>query len=342
MTAPIIAVLAFDGISPFHFSVPCLVFGADRTNLGLPRFDFRVCGVEEGLIRTDAGLGILVPHGLAALEDADIVIIPSWKDLEAPLAKPLEEALGRAHRRGALIVGLCLGTFALAAAGLLSGRKATTHWAYTEQLRALHPDISVDADVLYVDDGDIVTSAGVAAGLDCCLHIVRARYGAEAALRLARHVVLSPHRQGGQAQFIERPVAKSADADRFTEVLDAVRATSGETHSLDSVAEAAGLTRRTFTRRFQKSIGTSFGDWLISQRIELAQRLLEATDKSIDVVAFDAGFGSATSLRQHFSARLRTSPAQYRREFSRRADVGERMAHLPAALIGHVSALSPN
>jgi len=327
MTAPIIAALAFDGISPFHLSVPCLVFGADRTRLGLPRFDFRVCGVEQGMIQTDAGLSILVPHGLSALDDADIIIIPSWKDLEAPLAGPLHEALGRAHRRGALIVGLCLGTFAIAAAGLLSGRKATTHWAYTEQLRALHPDISIDADVLYVDDGDIVTSAGVAAGLDCCLHIVRARYGAEAALRLARHVVLSPHRQGGQAQFIERPVAKSADADRFTQALDAVRAKLGETHSLDSVAEAAGLTRRTFTRRFQKSIGTSFGDWLTSQRIELAQRLLEATEKSMDIVAFEAGFGSATSLRQHFAARLRTSPAQYRREFSRRGDRDERVAH---------------
>jgi transcriptional regulator GlxA family with amidase domain len=318
MTAPIVAVLAFDGISPFHLSVPCLVFGADRTKLGLPRFDFRVCGVEEGMIQTDAGLSILVPHGLSALDDADIVIVPSWKDLEAPLAKPSKEALGRAHRRGALIVGLCLGTFALAAAGLLSGRKATTHWAYTDQLQALHPDIEVDADVLYVDEGDIVTSAGVAAGLDCCLHIVRARYGAEAALRLARHVVLSPHRQGGQAQFIERPVAKTPAADRFTQALDTVRATLGETHSLDRVAEAAGLTRRTFTRRFQKSMGTSFGEWLAGQRIELAQRLLEATEKSMDMVAFEAGFGSATSLRQHFAARLRTSPAQYRREFSRR------------------------
>jgi transcriptional regulator GlxA family with amidase domain len=327
MTAPIIAVLAFDGISPFHLSVPCLVFGADRTRLGLPRFDFRVCGLEQGQIQTDAGLSILVPHGLSAIDDADIVIIPSWKDLEAPLTRPFQDALGRAHRRGALIVGLCLGTFAIAAAGLLSGRRATTHWAYTDQLQVLHPDISVDADVLYVDDGDIVTSAGVAAGLDCCLHILRARYGAEAALRLARHIVLSPHRQGGQAQFIERPVAPSSTADRFTQALDTVRASLDEAHSLDSVAEAAGLTRRTFTRRFQKTTGTSFGDWLADQRIALAQRLLETTDKPMDTIAFEAGFGSATSLRQHFAARVRTSPAQYRREFSKRADQGERMAN---------------
>ena len=195
-------------------------------------------------------------------------------------------------------------------------------------MQALYPDIEVDADVLYVDDGDIVTSAGVAAGLDCCLHIVRARYGAEVALRLARHIVLSPHRQGGQAQFIERPLAKTPATDRFAQALDTVRTTLGETHSLDRVAEAAGLTRRTFTRRFQKSIGTSFGEWLAGQRIELAQRLLEATEKSMDRVAFEAGFGSATSLRQHFALRLKTSPAQYRREFSRRAYPGERMAHM--------------
>ncbi|AZO11790.1 MULTISPECIES: helix-turn-helix domain-containing protein [unclassified Mesorhizobium] len=317
MRNPIIAAIAFDGISAFHLSVPCLVFGADRTQLGLPRFDFRVCAIEKGQIHTDAGLTISVPHDLCACDEADIVIVPSWKDLDVPLAEPLKHALRKAHRRGALIVGLCLGTFAIAAAGLLAGRKATTHWAYADQLQALHPDIAVDADVLYVDDGDIVTSAGVAAGLDCCLHIVRDRYGAAAALRLARHVVLSPHRQGGQAQFIERPLAPTPNADRFTKALDEVRTTLGQAHSLDSVADSAGLTRRTFTRRFQKSIGASFGEWLADQRVGLAQRLLEETDKSIDVVAFEAGFGSATSLRQHFAARLKISPLQYRREFSR-------------------------
>ncbi|TIV24621.1 MAG: GlxA family transcriptional regulator, partial [Mesorhizobium sp.] len=237
MKNPIIAAVAFDGISPFHLSVPCLVFGADRTRLGLPRFDFRVCAMEEGPIHTDAGLSIVVPHDLSALDEADIVIIPSWKDLDAPLAAPFKEALQGAHRRAALIVGLCLGTFAIAGAGLLAGRKATTHWAYADQLQALHPDIAIDADVLYVDEGDIITSAGVAAGLDCCLHIVRARYGAEAALRLARHVVLSPHRQGGQAQFIERPLAPTPNADRFAKALDDVRATLGEAHSLDNVAD---------------------------------------------------------------------------------------------------------
>lgn len=317
MADPIVAAIAFDGISPFHLSVPCLVFGEDRTALGLPRFDFRICAIEEGPIHTEAGLTVSAPHGLGSLDDADIVIVPSWRGLEEPPPAFLVEALRRAHRNGALLVGLCLGTFAIAATGLLSGRRAATHWGYTDQLQALYPDVVVDADVLYIDDGDVMTSAGVAAGLDCCLHLVRARYGAEAALRLARQIVLSPHRQGGQAQFIERPIAKAENADRFTQALDAVRKTLGETHSLDNVADAAGLTRRTFTRRFQKTIGTSFGDWLTDQRVALAQRLLEATEKSVDAVAFEAGFGSATSLRQHFAARLRTSPMQYRREFSK-------------------------
>lgn len=328
MTDPAVAAIAFDGISPFHLSVPCLVFGADRTELGLPRFDFRVCAIEDGPIRTDAGLTIGVPHGLSALNDADIVIVPSWKDLGSSPPAALIDALLGAHERGALIVGLCLGTFAVAATGLLSGRRAATHWAYADQLQELYPDILVEPEVLYIDNGDVVTSAGVAAGLDCCLHVVRARYGAEAALRLARQIVLSPHRQGGQAQFIERPIARTGNADRFTQALEAVRKTLGEPHSLDSVAGHAGLTRRTFTRRFQKTIGTSFGDWLTDQRVQLAQRLLEATEKSMDTVAFEAGFGSATSLRQHFAARLRTSPAQYRREFSRSAQE-ERVAQMP-------------
>lgn len=328
MTDPAVAAIAFDGISPFHLSVPCLVFGADRTDLGLPRFDFRVCAIEDGPIRTDAGLTISVPHGLSALDDADIVIVPSWKDLGSSPPAALIDALLGAHERGALIVGLCLGTFAVAATGLLKGRRAATHWAYADQLQELYPDILVEPEVLYIDNGDVVTSAGVAAGLDCCLHVVRARYGAEAALRLARQIVLSPHRQGGQAQFIERPIARTGNADRFTQALEAVRKTLGEPHSLDSVAGHAGLTRRTFTRRFQKTIGTSFGDWLTDQRVQLAQRLLEATEKSMDTVAFEAGFGSATSLRQHFAARLRTSPAQYRREFSKSAQE-ERVAHMP-------------
>lgn len=322
MSNPIVATIAFDGISPFHLSVPCLVFGEDQTSLGLPRFDFRVCALDKGPIQTESGLTLTAPHDLSGLEGATMVIIPSWADLDRPAPRALTAALRDAHGHGAVLVGLCLGTFAIAATGLLAGRRATTHWAYADRLRALHPDVIVDPEVLYVDNGDVVTSAGVAAGLDCCLHLVRARYGAEAALRLARRIVLSPHRQGGQAQFIERPVAESAAADRFTLALDKVRATLARPHSLDSVAEAAGLTRRTFTRRFQRTIGASFGDWLAHQRLDHAQRLLETTDDPIDTVAFRSGFGTATSLRLHFAAKLKTSPMQYRRAFSQLAVAG--------------------
>jgi transcriptional regulator GlxA family with amidase domain len=317
MKTPVVTALAFDGISPFHLSVPCLVFGEDRTELGLPRFDFRVCAFEAGPLGTEAGMTLSAPYGLEAMAEADIVVIPSWKDLERPLPPALDEALRAAHARGATVVGLCLGTFALAAAGLLGGRCATTHWAFAGQLARQYPDIEVDAEVLYVDHGDVVTSAGVAAGLDCCLHIVRARYGAEAALRLARRIVASPHRQGGQAQFIERPIANAPAADRFARALDAARASLGDDHDIDGMAGAAGLTRRTFTRRFQKLFGTSFGEWLAVQRVEEAQRLLEATGKSVEAIAFEVGFGSAASLRQHFAARLKTSPLQYRRAFAR-------------------------
>lgn len=326
MSNPIVATIAFDGISPFHLAVPCLVFGEDQTALGLPRFDFRICSLDQRPLRTDVGLTLAAAHDLSGIEGAAMVIVPSWADLDRPVPTTLVEALRKAHSRGALLVGLCLGTFAIAATGLLAGRRATTHWAYAEQLRTLHPDVVVDPEVLYVDNGDVVTSAGVAAGLDCCLHLVRARYGAEAALRLARRIVLSPHRQGGQAQFIERPVGANAATDRFARALDGVRAALAAPHSLDSVAEAAGLTRRTFTRRFQKATGTSFGEWLAHQRLEHAQRLLETTDDAIDAIAYRSGFGTATSLRLHFAAKLKTSPTQYRRAFSQRASAGQRPA----------------
>ena len=262
MADPIIAVIAFDGMSPFHLSVPCLVFGEDRTALGLPRFDFRVCAIETGPIHTDAGLTITVPHGLSALDGADIVIVPSWKDLDAPPPTALIEALRRAHRRGALIVGLCLGTFAIAATGLLSGRRATTHWAYTGQLQALYPDLEVDAGRAlcrrwrYRDVGRRRRRARL-------LPPHRARplwRGGGAAACPAHRAFAAPARRAGAIH--RASMARTADTDRFAQALDAVLATLGDPHSLDSVAEAAGLTRRTFTRRFQKSIGTSFGDWL--------------------------------------------------------------------------------
>lgn len=319
MRKPVVAAIAFDGISPFHLSVPCLVFGEDRTAQGLPAFEFRVCALERGTtLATQSGLGLVAPHGLEGLDGADIVIVPSWRDIDEPVPTALSAAVRAAHASGALVVGLCLGAFALAAAGLLDGREATTHWASARRLAELYPAIRLRPDVLYVDTGDVITSAGVAAALDCCLHVVRRHYGADVAQRLARRIVLSPHRQGSQAQFIEHPEPPAPRIDGLSRALDGVLADLAAPHDLDSVAAAANLTRRTFTRHFSRRTGLSFSHWLAAQRVARAQELLETTAASIEEVSMLAGFGTATSLRQHFASQLATTPAQYRREFARR------------------------
>jgi transcriptional regulator GlxA family with amidase domain len=302
-----IAVIAFDGITPFHLSVPGMVF----RDAG---FDLKICSPDPSPLRTTGGFDIAVPHGLQTLSRADIVILPTWHDDCRPAPAALLHALQRAHRRGARIVGLCLGAFPLAEAGLLDGRRATTHWAFADALAERYPAVSVDREVLYVDD-DVLTSAGVAAGLDCCLHLLRQLCGAEAANHVARQLVVAPHRQGGQAQFIERPVPVSGSDDRFAQVLNWVNGHLADNHSIDALAARAAMSRRNFTRHFRDATGTSFKQWLLNQRVAHAQRLLETSDVSIEVVAQEAGFGSALSLRQHFRTALRTSPSVYRRQF---------------------------
>jgi transcriptional regulator GlxA family with amidase domain len=250
------------------------------------------------------------------MENAGIIIVPSWRDPHELPPEALLKALRNAHRRGALIVGLCLGSYVLAAAGLLADRPATTHWKWADDLAKRYPDIRVNRDVLYVDDGDIITSAGVAAGLDCCLHLMRRLHGAEVANQVARRMVVPPHRQGGQAQYIE-PLRESAASDRFSEVMEWVQQHPELPHSLDSLAEKAYMSRRTFTRRFRQATGTTVGTWLVNQRLSLAQRLLETTVLTIDQVAERAGFGAVVSLRKQFTKALHTSPGRYRKEFRR-------------------------
>ncbi|WP_205746770.1 GlxA family transcriptional regulator [Duganella callida] len=304
-----IAVIAFDGITPFHLSVPSLVFR------DLEQFDLRVCSADPPPLRTTGGFDIATTHTLRALSSADIVIVPTWHDDCRPAAPALLNALRRAHRRGARLVGLCLGSFPLAEAGLLDGRTATTHWAFAHTLIERHPTVTVDREVLYVDDGDILTSAGVAAGLDCCLYLLRQLCGAEVANRVSRQLVVAPHRQGGQAQFIERPLPVSPSDCRFNDVLDWVTRHLQEEHSIDALAARAAMSRRHFTRHFRLATGTSFKQWLLNQRLTHAQRMLERSDASIEMVAQEAGFGSALSLRQHFRTTLRTSPSAYRKQF---------------------------
>ena len=310
-----VAVIAFDGISPFHLSVPCLVFGEDRIHDHSQRFETRVCAVAPGSLGTGAGFRIDVPHGLDGVGPADIVVVPSWHDDLRPAPPELLDTLRAAHQRGATVVGLCLGAFVLAEAGLLDGRPATTHWHLAPAFAERHPGVRLDADVLYVDDGSVLTSAGTAAGLDCCLHLMRRLCGAEVANRAARRMVVAPHRQGNQAQFIAQPVRTVVRGDRISELLDWVGHHLDETHSLDSLAERARMSRRTFTRHFREATGTTVGRWLQGQRLAFAQRLLETTQRPIDLIAVEAGFGTALSMRQHFAAALATSPSAYRRDF---------------------------
>ena len=309
-----IAVIAFDRISLFHLSVPCAVFGEDRSDAGVPPFQVDICAFEKQALSTSAGFSLSGLGGPGPLERAGIIIVPSWRDPREQPPEPMLEALRAAHGRGALVVGLCLGSYVLAAAGLLDGRPATTHWMAAGNLAERYPLIRMNRNVLYVDDGDIVTSAGGAAGIDCCLHILRRIHGAEIASRVARRMVVPPHRQGGQAQYIE-PLRETPVIDRFSEVMEWIQQNPELSHSLDSLAEKAFMSRRTFTRRFRQATGVTVGAWLLNQRLCLAQRLLETGSASIGQVAQQAGFGSEVSLRKHFSRILKTSPARYRKEF---------------------------
>jgi transcriptional regulator GlxA family with amidase domain len=310
-----VAVIAYDGISPFHLSVPCLVFGGNGRDPGVSKFEVVVCAADEGPLRTEAGFTVATQFDLAAVDTAAIVIMPSWHDDYREAPATLLEALRRAHGRGATVVGLCLGAFPLAQAGLLDGRTATSHWESVGTLAERHPKVKVNADVLYVDEGDVLTSAGVAAGLDCCFHLLRRLSGAEVANRRAKRLLIAPHRQGGQAQFIERPLPVTNSDGRLSQVLEWVTQHLEHTHSIESLAERAAMSRRNFTRHFRQTTGTSFKQWLLNQRLAHAQRMLESSDAAIELVAQQAGFGTGLSLRQHFRAALDTSPSVYRKQF---------------------------
>lgn len=308
-----IAVIAFDGITPFHLSVPSLVFGAGTE--GGSGFEVRVCAASPPPLRTTAGFTMDTEYGLADLDWADWVIMPSWHSDCRCAPAGLIDALRRASQRGAGLVGLCLGAFPLAQAGLLDGLRATTHWAHAATLAGRHPHIRLEHEALYVDEGRVLTSAGVAAGLDCCLHLLGRLVGAAAANRVARSLVVAPHRDGGQAQFIERPVPSSPGEGRLARVMEWALAHVEHPHTVDALADRAAMSRRTFTRHFRQATGTSLTQWLLARRLDRARELLERSALPVEAVAQAAGFGSALSLRQHFRARLRTSPTAYRRAF---------------------------
>jgi transcriptional regulator GlxA family with amidase domain len=317
---PRVAVLAFEGISPFHLSVPTLVFGAAGLDSADPLYDVLVCAEQPGSLMTGAGYRISVDAGLEAFEQADMIVLPSWREGREASAELLA-AVRAAHARGARVVGLCLGGFVVAASGIADGRELVTHWAAADRLAAGHPNVLVRRDVLWLDHGDVITSAGVAAALDCCLHLARLDHGSAAATRLARALVLAPHRSGSQAQYIPVPIAHPSGDDPIERAMAWARSRLGEPLELDDWAAAVHLSRRTFTRRFRERTASSPQQWLLAQRLDHARLLLESGELPVEQVAVQSGFGSAVTLRHHFHRRLGLSPAAHRAEFRGRAAV---------------------
>jgi transcriptional regulator GlxA family with amidase domain len=314
-----VALVVFDRISPFEMAVPCEVFGADRSDMGLPNYRFQVCAAEEGLLRTEVGFGIMAPYGLEGLREAQTVVVPAWRDVEEAPPAELVDALRQSYGRGARLVSLCSGAFILAHAGLLDGRRATTHWMYARALAERFPAVEVDQNVLYVDQGQILTSAGTAAGIDLCLHVVRLDHGAEVANAFARRMVVPPHRDGGQAQYVRMPVAESPGEGRLTDTLAWASANLGEALTVPEMAHHARMSERTFARRFREVTGTTPLRWVLGQRILAAQRRLESSDDPVERVAQDCGFGTGATLRLHFGREVGVSPTRYRVTFKQDA-----------------------
>lgn len=312
-----VAVAACDGVAPFELGVLCEVFGLDRTAQGLPGYDFAVCAVDPPPLRTKAGFLIDTPHGVDRLAEADLVAVVAWSGATDEVPEALRQALRDAVARGARVMSVCSGAFALAAAGLLDGRRATTHWMYADELARRYPRVTVDPGVLYVDEGPVLTSAGTAAGIDLCLHVVRQEQGATVANAIARRMVVPPHRDGGQAQYVEAPVPAPRRADELGGVLAYAVAHLDRPLSVDELAARALMSPRTFTRRFRAVTRTTPHRWVLGQRILHAQRLLEQGELSVEQVARRCGFGSAATLRAQFARWRSTSPRAYRHTFHR-------------------------
>jgi len=307
-----VATLAYDGLGTFELGIVVEVFGLPRPEFA-QWYRFRVCALGRRRLRATGGLLVQVNGSLAQLARAGTIIISGWRVTEEPPAR-LVEALRRAHRRGARLVSICSGVFVLAATGLLDGRRATTHWRYADALRARYPRVRVEADVLYVDEGSILTSAGSAAGIDLCLHIVRRDFGADVANHVARRLVVAPLRDGGQAQFAERPIPPE-ESPGLARVLEWANAHLDRPLAVDDLAARAGMSPRTFARKFRQAAGTTPHRWLVHQRVLRAQHLLERGDGSIDRVAEAVGLQTAATLREHFRRLLKTTPSAYRRAF---------------------------
>ncbi|MGF6830812.1 transcriptional regulator GlxA family with amidase domain [Kitasatospora sp. MAP12-9] len=314
-----VAVLIFSGAPIFESSIPLSVFGVDRQDAGVPRYRLLVCAGEDGPLTTTGGMTLTAPFGLEALARAGTIVVPAWRSISQPPPAEAIAALRKAHHEGARIIGLCTGAFVLAAAGLLDGRPATTHWMYAPTLAKRYPRVHVDPRELFVDDGDVLTSAGTAAGIDLCLHVVRSDHGAEAANALARRLVVPNRRSGGgQAQYIDQSLPEEIGNDPLAEVVTWALENLNQQFDVEVLAARAYMSRRTFDRRFRTLTGSAPLQWLITQRVLQAQRLLETSELSVDDVARRCGFRSPVALRGHFRRQLGVSPAAYRTSYRAR------------------------
>ena len=308
-----VAIVALDGVQPFELGVVWEGFGIDRSDEGLPVYDCTVVSAKT-TVRTAAGFTISTPHRLDRAREADLVVVPAQVTRDSDPPGAVVELLRETVDRGARVMSVCAGAFTLGAAGLLDGRDCTTHWRYAAELAARYPEARVDPNVLFVCDGPVLTSAGTASGLDLCLHLIRADHGAEVARRVARRMVMPPHRDGGQAQFVDMPI-RARPADTLAPLLDELsRELDGE-HTAESLAARVSMSPRTFARRFRAETGTTPHVWLTHQRVLLARRMLEEGDDPIDTVAERCGFGTAAMLRHHFGRIVGVSPVAYRRAF---------------------------
>jgi AraC family transcriptional regulator, transcriptional activator FtrA len=314
---PLVVVVAYDGLCTFEFGCAVEVFGLARPEMGGNWYRFAVASADRSPLRATGGVQVIADGGLDLLATAGTVIVPGWRAVDAPVPNALIAALRDAHAAGARILSLCSGAFVLAAAGLLDERNATTHWRYAGQLVQRYPQVRFVPDVLYVDDGRVLTAAGSAAGLDLCLHLVRRDWGPEIANQVARRLVLPAHRQGGQAQYVESPVPRErTGGSRLGPLLDRVRVNLDQEWPVARLAAEAAISIRALHRRFREAVGQSPGVWLAAERVARARELLESCSLSIEGIAGACGFGSAASLRHHFRAVLGTSPAAYRARFT--------------------------
>ena len=309
-----VVALAYQGLCTFEFGIVVELFGLARPELKTDWYRFKVCALEDGPLRATGGVTVTASCGVEELNRAGTIVIPGWRNPAERPPEALLKALNKAHRRGARLVSICSGVFVLAEAGLLDGKTVTTHWRYVDQLRSRFPKVRVDPNVLYIDNGSVMTSAGSAAGIDLCLHIVRSDYGASIANQVARRLVVSPHRDGGQAQYVPEPIRANA-SQGLAKLLEWIEANLDKNLTVDALSRKAAMSPRNFARRFREETGTTPYRWITYQRVLSAQRHLEESDDSIDAVAQAVGIQTAATFRHHFRQFFRITPTDYRKRF---------------------------